>query len=142
MNAPTFAARTSSREWPGEVQAVMDAIAKRLTWPSIHWGTERVHDDAWPHIAATALDAAMALPLPAKTARTSQDAESAYELARRQYVWTPAADGESVTLERSDVPAIVNREAFVIEVSAADVEAMYLELRRLQLGAAGREGEL
>jgi hypothetical protein len=55
----TYASRTSSREWPPEVQAVMDGIARRLTWPSMHWGTEDVHPDAWPHIAAAALDAAM-----------------------------------------------------------------------------------
>ena len=57
MERPTFASRTTSRDWPTEVQTVMDAIAARLRWPSLHWGTEAVHPDAWPHIAAAALDA-------------------------------------------------------------------------------------
>lgn len=60
VSAETFASRTSSREWPAEVQAVMDGIAARLSWPSMHWGTEDVHPDAWPHVAAAALDAARA----------------------------------------------------------------------------------
>lgn len=33
-------------------------IVKRLTWPSLHWGVEDVHPDAWPHIAAAAVAAA------------------------------------------------------------------------------------
>lgn len=60
--AESFASRTSSREWPPEVHAVMDGIAARMAWPSMHWGIEDVHQDAWPHIAAAALDAAAALP--------------------------------------------------------------------------------
>lgn len=37
------------------VKAALDAIKQRLTWPSIHWRTEAVHDDAWVHIARAAL---------------------------------------------------------------------------------------
>jgi hypothetical protein len=28
-----------------------EAIAHRLSWASLHWGTERVSPEAWPHIA-------------------------------------------------------------------------------------------
>src|SRR5690606_24717316 len=32
-------------------------ILRRLAWPSLHWGVEGVHPDAWPHIAMAAADA-------------------------------------------------------------------------------------
>ena len=59
--ASTYASRTTSREWPAEVQTVMDGIERRLSWASMHWGTESVSRDAWPHIAAAALDAALTI---------------------------------------------------------------------------------
>jgi hypothetical protein len=35
-------------------QELLDAgvkeLQKRLRWPSVHWGVEQVHDDAWPHV--------------------------------------------------------------------------------------------
>lgn len=43
---------------PDDIQAVHDAIMSRLSWASMHWGTERVHPDAWPHVAKAALEAA------------------------------------------------------------------------------------
>ena len=61
MSTQTFASRTSSHAQPLEVQAVKAGIAKRMSWPSMHWGVEDVHPDAWPHIAAAALDAALTL---------------------------------------------------------------------------------
>lgn len=48
---------------PPVVDAAVKAILLRLKWPSMHWGTEGVHPDAWPHIAATALDAACVGPV-------------------------------------------------------------------------------
>lgn len=40
--------------------AAHDGIRRRLTYPSMHWGVEGVHSDAWPHIAAAAADAIVA----------------------------------------------------------------------------------
>ncbi|MCB2412369.1 hypothetical protein LGT39_05840 [Demequina sp. TTPB684] len=40
--------------------AALEAIEQRLRWPSLHWDTERVHKEAWPHIARAAADAAIA----------------------------------------------------------------------------------
>jgi hypothetical protein len=34
--------------------AALVAINRRLGWASLHWGTERVSPDAWPHIAIAA----------------------------------------------------------------------------------------
>jgi hypothetical protein len=39
--------------------AALAAIRHRLTWPSMHWGTEDVHTEAWPHVAAAAADGVM-----------------------------------------------------------------------------------
>lgn len=39
------------------VQAAAEGIKKRLRWASLHWGTEDVHMDAWPHIASAAVAA-------------------------------------------------------------------------------------
>lgn len=39
--------------------AVLVGIRKRLEWPSLHWGVEDVHPDAWPHIAVAAAGAAL-----------------------------------------------------------------------------------
>jgi hypothetical protein len=36
-------------------------LADRLTWPSMHWGVEDVHPDAWPHVVAAAVTAAAPL---------------------------------------------------------------------------------
>lgn len=44
---------------PAQV-AAHDGIQRRLTWPSMHWGVEGVHPDAWPHIAMAAADAILA----------------------------------------------------------------------------------
>lgn len=38
--------------------AVHKGIADRLSWASLHWGTEQVSPDAWPHIAIAATAAA------------------------------------------------------------------------------------
>jgi hypothetical protein len=54
--SPTFAARTSTYSAPPEVHAAVEAIERRLTWASMHWGVEKVSPDAWPHIAAAVLD--------------------------------------------------------------------------------------
>lgn len=35
--------------------AVHKAITDRLSWASLHWGTEDVHPDAWPHVARAAI---------------------------------------------------------------------------------------
>lgn len=32
-------------------RAAHEAIVARLSWPSMHWGTERVSPEAWPHVA-------------------------------------------------------------------------------------------
>ena len=57
---PTYAARTSSRltDCPPEVQSAVEAIRGRLSWASLNWGAEDLHEDALPHIAAAALDSA------------------------------------------------------------------------------------
>jgi len=39
-------------------QAALRQIADRMTWPSLHWGVEDVHPDAWPHIAIAAVKGA------------------------------------------------------------------------------------
>lgn len=44
--------------------AALAAIEERLRWPSLHWGVEHVHSDAWPHLASAAADAALAKPTP------------------------------------------------------------------------------
>ncbi len=44
---------------PAQV-AAHEGIQRRLTWPSMHWGVEGVHPDAWPHIAMAAADAILA----------------------------------------------------------------------------------
>lgn len=44
------------------VADAQDAIAARLTWASLHWGTEAVHPDAWPHIARAAVEAVLERP--------------------------------------------------------------------------------
>lgn len=40
--------------------AALEAIEKRLQWPSLHWGVEDVSIDAWPHLARFAADAVVA----------------------------------------------------------------------------------
>ena len=40
--------------------AALEAIEKRIEWPSMHWGVEDVSQDAWPHLARVAADAAVA----------------------------------------------------------------------------------
>ena len=47
---------TEARE---ELESV---IAARLTWASMHWGTERVDRDAWPAIAAEIIAAGWKSP--------------------------------------------------------------------------------
>ena len=44
---------------PEMYQAGLDALLHRLTWPSLHWGTEEVHRDAWPHVVHAVLDGAL-----------------------------------------------------------------------------------
>lgn len=39
--------------------AALRSMQTRLTWPSMHWHTEDVDPDAWPHIAAAATDGIM-----------------------------------------------------------------------------------
>lgn len=41
-----------------EVAAAVEGIKQRLSWASLHWGTEQLHPDALPHIARAALEAA------------------------------------------------------------------------------------
>ena len=36
-------------------------LAERLKWPSMHWGVEDVHPDAWPHVVAASVAAAAPL---------------------------------------------------------------------------------
>lgn len=43
---------------PALTNLITAGIERRLTWASMHWGTEDVHPDAWPHIAAAASVAA------------------------------------------------------------------------------------
>ena len=38
----------------GAELAAYEAIARRLSWASLHWRTEKVSPDAWPHIAIAA----------------------------------------------------------------------------------------
>lgn len=45
---------------PALVEAAQAGIADRLRWASMHWGTEDVHGDAWPHVAKAATDAVTA----------------------------------------------------------------------------------
>lgn len=49
--------------------AALEAIEGRISWPSMHWGVERVSVDAWPHLARVAADAAVEAALPKKTLR-------------------------------------------------------------------------
>lgn len=41
--------------------AALAGIVKRCSWPSMHWGVEDVHRDAWPHLAIAAVAAAAPL---------------------------------------------------------------------------------
>ncbi|WP_426243736.1 hypothetical protein [Nocardioides sp. LHG3406-4] len=41
-----------------EREDIHSAIQLRLTWASLHWGTEDVHPDAWRHITKAAADEA------------------------------------------------------------------------------------
>lgn len=53
--------RTADGRLLTEVEAaVHKGIADRLSWASLHWGTESVSPDAWPHIAIAATSASEA----------------------------------------------------------------------------------
>lgn len=47
---------SSGSENASLIQAAEEGIHRRLRWQSLHWGTERVHPDAWPHVAAAACE--------------------------------------------------------------------------------------
>lgn len=58
-----FAAQPKTVTAEEREQAVLyarGAVGRRIEWPSLHWGVESVHHDAWPHIAEAAVDAALA----------------------------------------------------------------------------------
>lgn len=61
--APTPADRTEAEL---EV-AALEVLTRRLSWASMHWGTEDVHPDAWLHIAKAFVDAGWTPPAPART---------------------------------------------------------------------------
>lgn len=49
-----------------EVKA-LEVLCGRLSWPSMHWGVEDVHPDAWPHLAAAFVQAGWTPPVVGRT---------------------------------------------------------------------------
>lgn len=89
---------------PAQV-AAHDGIQRRLTWPSMHWGVEGVHPDAWPHIAMAAADAILAAGWTPPRERT---AGGDLELIRRaiREVKAEAWDEVADYLDRTNAPSI------------------------------------
>lgn len=41
-----------------------DVLRKRMRWPSLHWGAEDLHDDAYPSLARAVWDSGLVAPAP------------------------------------------------------------------------------
>lgn len=71
-----------------QVDVAVRNIKSRISWASLHWGTEHVHPDAWPHIARAALGPVLADL--EKSSSASRSPHTGFDAKREQILDTVA----------------------------------------------------